>query len=112
LAVEWEVPDPSGLGDVMIPPLSIQPLVENAIKHGIEPARAGGVVSISLQRTPRAVVITVSNPAPPDEATSAGHGIGLSAVRSRIEVFTLGQGGVSTAVEDGRYVARLSLPTP
>lgn len=112
LQVEWDVPDGSALDGVGIPPLSIQPLVENAIKHGIEPARGGGSVSITLRRSNDGVVVTVSNPAPPDAAASAGHGIGLSAVRSRIQVFTLGQGGVSTAVEDGRYVARLSLPTP
>ena len=110
LRVEWDVPDPARLEDVDIPPLSIQPLVENAIKHGIEPARAGGTVSISLHRSAQAVVITVRNPAAADATLSAGHGIGLSAVRSRLQVFTHGHGGVATGVVDGEHVATLTLP--
>ena len=110
LRVEWDVPDPASLEDVAIPPLSIQPLVENAIKHGIEPARAGGTVSISLHRSAQAVEITVRNPAPADATLSAGHGIGLSAVRSRLQVFTHGHGGVATGVVDGEHVATLTLP--
>ncbi|MDH5835544.1 sensor histidine kinase [Luteimonas kalidii] len=111
LQVRWDVPeDDPGLGDIDIPPLSIQPLVENAIKHGIEPARAGGVVTIALHRSPDLVTIEVRNPVAIEGVLSTGHGIGLNAVRSRLQVFTHGEGGVATAIEDGEHVATLRLP--
>jgi two-component system sensor histidine kinase AlgZ len=111
LQVLWNVPDDDPrLDEIDIPPLSIQPLVENAIKHGIEPARAGGTVSILLRRSPDTVVIEVRNPVVADTAASAGHGIGLNAVRSRLQLFTHGEGGVATSVADGEHVATLTLP--
>ncbi|WP_262378663.1 sensor histidine kinase [Luteimonas viscosa] len=113
LEVHWDVPESDdGLRGIEIPPLSIQPLVENAIKHGIEPSRTGGRVSVVLRRTPAAVAIDVRNSLPSEVTpSSAGHGIGLSAVRSRIQVFTHGEGGVETRVEDGQHTATLTLPT-
>jgi len=112
LQVHWDIAEsPDVLADIAIPPLSIQPLVENAIKHGIEPNRSGGHVTISLHRTPATIAIDVRNSLPTGAApSSAGHGIGLNAVRSRIQVFTGGEGGVETRASDGEHVATLTLP--
>jgi len=112
LQVHWDITDsPEALADIAIPPLSIQPLVENAIKHGIEPSRSGGHVAISLLKTSTSIAIDVRNSLPTGQArSSAGHGIGLNAVRSRIQVFTGGLGGVEIHANDGEHVARLTLP--
>src|SRR5690606_18235061 len=96
---------------VGIPPLSIQPLVENAIKHGIEPSRKGGHVAVSMQASESEVVVEVRNSLLAGSgAASAGHGIGLRAVRSRIREFTGGGGDVVTRLADGEHVATLRLP--
>lgn len=112
LEVRWDVPDDlAGLGDSTIPPLSVQPLVENAIKHGIEPSRHGGHVCVALCTTPTSITIDVRNSLPGGDArTSAGHGIGLNAVRARIQVFTGSAGGVEVSRTDHEHVATLSLP--
>lgn len=112
LEVRWEVPDDwAGLGHWAIPPLSVQPLVENAIKHGIEPSRGGGHVAVLLRSTPVSISIDVRNSLPESgTATSAGHGIGLNAVRSRIQVFTRGEGGVEVSQVGREHVATLTLP--
>jgi len=112
LQVQWDVPTlPGALDDVAIPPLSIQPLVENAIKHGIEPSRSGGHVAVSLRSTPTSIAIDVRNSLPAGgERSSGGYGIGLNAVRSRIQVFTAGEGGVDIHEADGEHVATLTLP--
>lgn len=114
LEVRWDVPgDWAGQGERTIPPLSIQPLVENAIKHGIEPSRSGGHVAVSLRSTPDAIAIDVRNSLPVGGSrTTGGHGIGLSAVRSRIQVFTGGEGGVEVSEADGEHIATLTLPLP
>lgn len=112
LKVRWDIADePGDLASLPIPPLSIQPLVENAIKHGIEPSRSGGHVAVSLRSAPDAIAIDVRNSLPVGGSrTSAGHGIGLNAVRSRIQVFTGGEGGVEVSEADGEHVATLTLP--
>ena len=112
LQVQWDIAEPpDALADIAIPPLSIQPLVENAIKHGIEPSREGGYVVVSMRVVPEGIAIDVRNSLPTGEArSSAGHGIGLNAVRSRIQVFTGGLGGVEINATHGEHVATLTLP--
>lgn len=111
LAVQWDIP--AGIGDlppISLPPLSIQPLVENAIKHGIEPRTDGGRVVVAMRSGSDSVAVIVRNPLPPeDSGRSAGHGIGLNAVAARIQAST-GGGRLSTRVEDGEFVAELSMP--
>lgn len=112
LRIRWDVPEaPGGLPAIEIPPLSIQPLVENAIKHGIEPGMVAGLVTISVRPDPETITIEVRNSLPLENGMpSAGHGIGLKAVRSRIQAFTSGLGDLQTRIVDGEHVATLTLP--
>jgi len=111
LRVEWRLPE--ALPTLVIPALSIQPLVENAIRHGVEPAAAGGDVSVEVVEAEGVVQITVGNalPATPVRPT-AGHQVGLSSVRARVQAMTQGRGSVETQAKDGRYTATLRLPMP
>ena len=89
LRVEWEL-DPATLADE-IPPLSLQPLVENAIQHGISPRVDGGRVGIRSARNAfdRGLELSVEDdgagcePGRLDEPAPARSGIGLSALRRR-----------------------------
>ena len=89
LKVDWRI-DPATLADA-IPPLTLQPLVENSIVHGIAPQIAGGTVTIASRRRtgPDALELTVGDdgagcPWPP--VAKAGRGVGLSALRRRFEL--------------------------
>jgi two-component system, LytTR family, sensor histidine kinase AlgZ len=62
LRIEWVIEQ--GVNIAQIPTLSLQPLVENAIYHGIEPAHDGGVVSIRARRRDNRLILSVSNPLP------------------------------------------------
>ncbi len=68
LTVQWEIDD--SLKDIEIPALSLQPLAENAIYHGIEPLTGGGCIKISAHREKRFLLMSVSNPLAP--ATEGG----------------------------------------
>jgi len=109
LQVRWQIPDE--LPEITVPALSVQPLVENAIRHGVEPSAAGGAIDISIGRQGRMLRIAVGNdlPATPARATN-GHRIGLSSVRARILAMTGGLGSVETVEADGRYTATIHLP--
>ncbi|MBL9134483.1 MAG: histidine kinase [Verrucomicrobiales bacterium] len=79
----------SDLMNVMVPNLLLQPLVENAIKHGIERQRRPGVIQLGVGREGGQVVLTVRDNGPgldPNRnASPRGHGIGLGNTRRRLE---------------------------
>lgn len=112
LRLSWDLAEP--VPDVLVPTLSIQPLVENAIRHGVEPSAAGGAVDVRVESDGRWVRVVVSNDLPRAGvgAGHAGHQVGLASVRSRIEALTDGRGHLEAGVVDGRYVATLTLPHP
>lgn len=109
LRVEWQVP--ATLPDVTVPALSIQPLVENAIRHGVEPVAAGGDVHLQVATDGDWLEVAVANalPAAPVRPTT-GHQVGLNAVRARIQAMTHGRGSVRTTTAEGRYTAVIRIP--
>lgn len=109
LSVAWDLPDP--LPEVRVPTLSIQPLVENAIRHGIEPSPTGGRLDVRVSRRPGVVQVVVGNDLPgPGTRPAAGHQVGLASARERIEALSEGRGRLETKVEGGRYIATITLP--
>jgi two-component system sensor histidine kinase AlgZ len=83
LVLEWEI-DPAAAG-ARVPPLVLQPLVENAVRHGIEPAPAGGTIRIRTQVRLGQAVIRIDNTVPP-LPSQPGHGMALANVRERLRL--------------------------
>lgn len=112
LEVAWSLPDP--LPELDVPTLSIQPLAENAIRHGIEPLVGGGRVDISIAEADGIVTIAVVNPIPATTGhhERGGHQVGLHASRARVQALTGGRGDVVTTSGDGVFTARMTLPLP
>ena len=77
----------SGLGDLLVPSLILQPLVENAIRHGIEPREEAGCVKIAARRLDGMLELKVIDNGPglpENEAAPRREGVGLSNTRSRL----------------------------
>lgn len=110
LRLVWEVPDT--LPNVQVPSLSIQPLAENAIRHGIERLPHGGQLQVIVTSTHKGIEVLVSNDLPEEAGDSKGHAVGLASAKERILAMTDGRGRVDTVVEDGRFVAKMVLPKP
>ena len=109
LQMAWDVPDT--LPDVSVPSLSIQPLAENAIRHGIERIPAGGRLEIGVHAgNGGGIDIVIANDLPAVEGGHKGHAVGLASARERVAAMTEGRGRIDAAVEDGRFVARIWLP--
>jgi two-component system sensor histidine kinase AlgZ len=108
LRLEWHIPDT--LPDVQVPSLSIQPLAENAIRHGIERLPQGGRVDVTVQVTANEVIVAVGNDLPNLAGGKGGYAVGLSSARERVDALTEGRGRVETRVEDGRHLVRMVLP--
>lgn len=109
LRVRWTRPEP--MPDALVPALSLQPLVENAIKHGIERIAGGGEIDIRIDSDERGIVIVIANPMPAEPSrASAGHNVGLPASLAQIEAYTEGRGSVVAKTEDGRFIVTVKLP--
>ena len=97
LQFEFEIePD---LQSASLPPMLLQPIVENAIKHGLEPKVEGGRVRISAQRSGELMVLTVADNGLgfSDHADSSGAGVGLANLRERLAVLYDGQATLTVA---------------
>jgi hypothetical protein len=70
-----------------IPPLLLQPLVENGVKHGIAHLLSGGSITIDARRRGERLEILVANPCDPDRPQKPGTGVGLDNVRRRLRAW-------------------------
>jgi two-component system sensor histidine kinase AlgZ len=107
LQVEWALGD--SVNVARLPPLLLQPLVENAVCHGVEPSATGASVKISTQRRGSKVVIKVTNTVPAGQG-EAGHGVALSNVRERLSLLHDVQGQFKSGLKDGVYQVRIEVP--
>jgi signal transduction histidine kinase len=92
-----------------VPPLILQPLVENAVRHGIATRLDGGAVEIAARRAGDQAVIVVSNPRDAD-ATRKGTGLGLDIVRRRLAAAFGDRASLSIEAAPESYRVSLSLP--
>jgi two-component system, LytTR family, sensor histidine kinase AlgZ len=107
LQLEWSI-DLHGNG-ALLPPLLLQPLVENAVRHGVEPSATGARVRISTQRRGSRVVIKVTNTVP-EGPGEPGHGLALDNVRDRLGLMHDVQGQFQSGLKDGVYQVRIEVP--
>jgi two-component system sensor histidine kinase AlgZ len=82
LAVEEDIDE--GAGDCPVPPLLLQPLVENAVKHGVAKALEGGAIRLKARRSNGNVTIDVENAFDPESPAPTGAGLGLQNVKRRL----------------------------
>lgn len=111
LGLDWEV---STLPrELELPPLLLQPLVENAVYHGIQPLPQGGTVSVHGRVEAAAAVIEVRNPCPPPPARrGGGNGIALANIRSRLALHYSGRATLVVEDQAESFVCTLRLPLP
>ncbi len=105
---------PAALSKHPIPPLLLQPLVENAIKHGLEPAVLGGTLHVQAQHVGEQLHLTVSNTgvgALTAQSLEAGTGYGLSHVRERLSS-TYGDQAIIRSVQTPGYTCSVQISVP
>lgn len=109
LTVRWEVGELPM--DARLPSLTIQPLIENAIYHGIELLPDGGEVVVAGRDDDGRVAIDISNPLAPDgEPRREGNRMALDNIRQRFELAYGSLGSVVAGVEGERFFVRLEFP--
>ncbi len=107
LQLEWALDPHANLA--RLPPLLLQPLVENAVRHGVEPSDTGARVRISTERRGSTVVIKVTNTVPGGQGEQ-GNGVALGNVRDRLRLLHDVQGQFRSLLKDGVYQVRIEVP--
>ena len=107
LQISWHLD--ANAAQARLPPLLLQPLVENAVKHGVEPSATGAQVKISTERRGSVVVVKVSNTTPAGVGEH-GNGLALANVRERLLLLHDVQARFQTVYKDGVFQVRLELP--
>ncbi len=111
LAINWQLPaeEPS----LNLPALTLQPLVENAIYHGVEPLAEGGAIDLVIRANGSRIEISISNPVTPlrDAARRAGNRMAIENIRERLALAFGGAAEMELSESDSRYTVKLSLPS-
>ena len=112
LRVEWRLD--ASLNTAQLPPLLLQPLVENAVKHGVEPSSSGGKLLVITRRKGAFAVIEITNTVPhnhdPDSRATRGHGIALDNVRDRLRLLHDLQCTFEAGIRGNLYIVRIDIP--
>jgi two-component system sensor histidine kinase AlgZ len=108
LRVEWHVENMPP--DALVPPLALQPLLENAVYHGIEPAETPGVVSINIYGARDRLHVVLRNPYRPDGDHHAGNKMALANIRERLQLHFDVAAELTTRVGENTYEVRMVMP--
>lgn len=108
LEIDWRVDDlPAGAA---VLPFILQPLLENAVGHGVQSRPEGGRVSVYGRSEGDRVVITIGNPVTLEATASRGHGMALRNIRERLALAFGSKAGLQTHRDKDRFYAVLSVP--
>jgi LytS/YehU family sensor histidine kinase len=93
-----------------MPPLLLQPLIENAIRHGVATCPEGGVLRVEVRTSAAGVDLSVTNPFDPEAPSRPGIGLGLENVRRRLRTRYGDRGRLEAERGEGTFRVRLAWP--
>ncbi|MCZ6890120.1 MAG: sensor histidine kinase [Gammaproteobacteria bacterium] len=110
LVLDWQIEETGQ--PVKIPLLTLQPLLENAIYHGIQPLPEGGTIQVKLWFDQEIVNVTITSPMPPERyrAQTTGNKMALNNIRSRLNVLYGDVAELTAEVVGEKYVTALRYP--
>jgi len=108
LQVNWDIDD--AVREFAMPSLLLQPLVENAVYHGISRLPRGGVIAVRVQLEGRRLDISVENPVPQEGRREDGHRMALANIEQRLQALYGGDGQLSAHLAGDTFRVKLQYP--
>lgn len=108
LKIQWQIDDMPP--DALIPPLLLQPLIENAVYHGIEPLVSGGVISIQIYTKRNEVHLILTNPYNMQNKHNNGNKMALKNIKERLSLHFDLEASLKNTQSDGKYQVHIILP--
>lgn len=108
LMIDWQIDEKAS--KVLIPPLILQPLIENAVYHGIEPLPKGGEITVSVESKPQETHIKISNPYLPDNNQHSGNKMALKNIKERLQLHFDLEASIKMKTNDGLFAVDIRIP--
>jgi len=108
LRISWDLD--GAPADALLPPLVLQPLLENAVYHGVEPGTGTSDVSVRITKRGERVLAQIENPYLEAEVQRAGNRMALENIRERLQLFFDAEARIAIKAADGRYRVELEIP--
>ena len=108
LRISWELE--AAPSDALLPPMVLQPLLENAVYHGVEPGTGPGEVLVRIERRGERVHATIENPHLEAGNQRAGNRMALDNIRERLALFFDAEASIATQTANGRYRVDIEIP--
>jgi len=96
--------------DAMVPPLILQPLLENAVYHGIEPAAEPGEISVNIFHSRDQVNLVIKNPYLQEGSHHAGNKMAMQNIRERLQLHFDAEARLKCEVQGSHYLVHITLP--
>lgn len=96
--------------DPLVPPLMLQPLLENAVYHGIEPATSPGEIVIRFECRDAKLRVELSNPIAAPDSHTPGNQMALTNIRERLMLFFDMEATMTTRLDAGRFCVSIEFP--
>ena len=108
LRIHWELD--AAPPDALLPSMVLQPLLENAVYHGVEPGTERGDVLVRIERRGDRVRATIENPHLEAGGQRAGNRMALENIRERLALFFDAEARLDTRIDKGRYRVDIEIP--
>ena len=108
LRIIWEL-DAAPV-DALLPPLVLQPLLENAVHHGVEPGTGPGTVLVRIERSGDRVLARIENPYIEEQQRRAGNRMALENIRERLLLFFDAEARIETSTANSIYRVEIEMP--
>ena len=108
LKINWQIDDMPP--EALIPPLILQPLLENAVYHGIEPLPEGGEIIVAITSKNKELHISISNPYTPENDHHNGNNMALKNITERLKLHFDLEASLKNEIKNNRYHVHIRLP--
>jgi two-component system sensor histidine kinase AlgZ len=108
LRISWELD--AAPSDALLPPMVLQPLLENAVYHGVEPGTGVGDVVVRIERRGERVLAVIENPHLEQGGQRSGNRMALGNIRERLALFFDAEARLETKIVNGRYRVEIEIP--
>jgi two-component system sensor histidine kinase AlgZ len=108
LRITWELDEAPS--DALLPPMVLQPLLENAVYHGVEPTTGAADVLVHIERRGERVLACIENPFVEGEGLRSGNRMALENIRERLALFFDAEARIETHSAAGRFRVEIEMP--
>ncbi len=108
LKVVWQISNMPA--HALVPPLILQPLIENAVYHGIEPQSGDGTLSIAIRSSGKQMHVVLTNPYQSDSTHVSGNRMAIANIKERLQLHFDAEANLHADIKGAQYIVTINMP--